>query len=385
MNRRTALRSGAAAALGLVVGGCATRPAATGAPSRPVRPMVRLPRVHAALDRVIRTTVGLRPYRPAGFVLRAERLDDKTLVHNYGHGGAGWSLSWGCGRMATEMLLEAGHRRVAVVGAGVIGLATAIEAQRHGLDVTIYAAALPPDTTSNKALAGFTPTSGLVNLDARTPEWDAQFRRAVTISYQQWQLLAGPHWGVSWVPNYAPTDNAGSASGGNSLLPPDLVAPRELLGPGEHPFPTTYAVRRMEMRFEPSICLDAMLRDFRLAGGRVVVRRFESLRELAALDAPAIVNCTGLGARDLAGDMALTPLRGQLVVLVPQPEVQYATSGGLRIDRGSPAGFLHMMPRTDGIVLGGTSEQGVWSTEPSDEDRRRVVERHRDLFESMRG
>jgi D-amino-acid oxidase len=384
MDRRTALKSGGAAAIGLALGGCAARPAAPAVPARTPRPMVRLPRVHAAFDRVIRSTVGLRPHRPAGFVLRAERRGDTLLVHNYGHGGAGWSLSWGTAAMAVEDVRSAGHQRVAVLGAGVVGLTTALEAQRQGLDVTIYAASLPPDTTSNMALAGWTPTSGLINLAERTPEWDAQFGRAVTIAYRRWQLLAGAHWGVSWVPNYAPTDNAASASGSNPLLPAELVAPRELLEPGEHPFPTTYAVRRMEMRFEPSIFLDAALRDFRLAGGRIIIRRFTSLDEAGAL-APAVVNCTGLGSRELAGDTALTPLRGQLIVLVPQPEVQYATSGGLRIDRTTPGGFLHMMPRTDGIVLGGTSEEGEWSTEPSDAETRRIVERHVELFESMRG
>ncbi|MDP1570751.1 MAG: FAD-dependent oxidoreductase [Vicinamibacterales bacterium] len=384
MNRRAALKSGTTAALGLVLGGCATRPAATVAPVRAARPMVRLPRVHASLERVIRTTVGLRPYRPSGFVLRAERLDDTTLVHNYGHGGAGWSLSWGTGLMATELALETGHRRAVVIGAGVVGLTTALQLQRRGVDVTIYAASLPPETTSNMALAGFTPTSGLVNFATRSPAWEAQFRRAVTIAYRHWQLLVGPHWGVSWVPNYAPTDTAGSAAGANPLLPDEVRAARELLGPGEHPFPMTYAVRRDEMRFEPSIFLDAALRDFLVLGGRVVVRRFASLREVAALGAPVVVNCAGLGARDLVGDQELTPLRGQLVVLVPQPEVQYATNGGVRTDRNTPGGFLHMMPRSDGIILGGTSEEGEWSLEPDPAEIRRVVERHVELFDSMR-
>ena len=40
-------------------------------------------------DRVIRHTVGLRPHRPSGFVLRAGKLDAKTVIHNYGHGGSG--------------------------------------------------------------------------------------------------------------------------------------------------------------------------------------------------------------------------------------------------------------------------------------------------------
>lgn len=383
VGRRDVLRGGGAAALAFLLGGCAARMPRGRTGTAATRPALVLPRVHAALDRVIRVTVGLRPHRPSGFVLRAERLDDKTLVHNYGHGGAGWSLAWGTGLMAAEMALETGHRRAAVIGAGVIGLTTALVLQRRGVAVTVYAADLPPDTTSNMALAGFTPTSGLVDLQARTPEWDAQFRRAVTIAYRHWQLLVGPHWGVSWIPNYAPTDAPGAAGGGNPLLPDEVRGSRELLGPGEHPFPTAYAVRRMELRFEPSVFLDAALRDVWLFGGRVERRRFASRRDLAALSEPVIVNCAGLGARDLVGDEELVPLRGQLVALVPQPEVQYATTGGLNVDRSSPAGFLHMMPRSDGIILGGTSERGVWSTDPDPEQTRRIVTRHHELFEAM--
>ena len=53
----------------------------------------------------------------------------------------------------------------------------------------------------------------------RTPEWDAQFRRAVEIAYRQLQLLAGPKYGISWIYNYSPTEQQESARGTNELLP----------------------------------------------------------------------------------------------------------------------------------------------------------------------
>ena len=65
-----------------------------------------------------------------------------------------------------------------VISNGVVGLTTARQLQRRGFDVTIYAMAVPPNTTSNMSLAGFTPTSGLVETDQRTRAWDAQFRRS---------------------------------------------------------------------------------------------------------------------------------------------------------------------------------------------------------------
>ena len=364
-------------ALGLT--GCATRTAPR--PAVPTRAPVRLPPVRFSWDRVIRATVGLRPHRPSGFVLRAEKLDGKTLVHNYGHGGSGMSLSWGTGQMAAEFALEQPERRAAVLGCGVVGLTTARQLQRRGFEVTIYAATVPPDTTSNVSLAGFTPTSGLVAFDRRTPEWDAQFRRAVEIAYRQLQLLAGPTYGISWIYNYSPTEDPNAARGSNPLLPDSVRTGSVLLQKGEHPFPSTYAIERPEMRIEPSIYLDALVEDVIAHGGRIKIRKFDTPRDVMALDESLIVNCTGLGAKALFGDPELMPLKGQLIVLMPQDEVNYSTNGGVP---NSPAGaFVHMMPRRDGIILGGTSERDVWTMDVNEAERTRVVDGHMGLFASL--
>src|SRR5262249_40437910 len=126
--------------------------------------------VRVARDRIIREVVGLRPYRDEGFVVDAERVGAKLLIHNYGHGGAGITLSWRTGCLAVDLgrdLLAARlsraqrgdrpgrHGRFAVLGCGVSGLSTARLLQRRFQDgpgtVTIYAKDLPPETTSNIA------------------------------------------------------------------------------------------------------------------------------------------------------------------------------------------------------------------------------------------
>ena len=387
MDRRELLRDGALALMALGLTGCATR-VASSSRSAPARAPLRLAPVRVSYDRIIRATVGLRPHRPSGFMLRADKLDAKTLVHNYGHGGSGMSLSWGTGQMAAELALEQPDRRAAVLGCGVVGLTTARQLQRRGFSVTIYAAAVPPDTTSNMSLAGFTPTSGLVDNARRTAEWDAQFRRAVEIAYRQLQLLVGPKYGISWIHQYVMTDNpptgqgGGVGGGGNQLLPDSVRTGNVVLEPGLHPFPFKYAIERTEMRIEPSIYLDALVSDVIANGGRIVIRKFDTPREVAALEENVVVNCTGLGARALFADQELMPLKGQLIVLIPQEEVTYGTNGGVR---DSPQGaFVHMMPRRDGIVLGGTSERDVWTTEINDSERKRVVEGHKTLFDAMR-
>ena len=94
------------------------------------------------------------------------------------------------------------------------------------------------------------------------------------------------------------------------------------------------------MLIEPQTYLNALLRDFYIAGGKVVVKEFHNRREILRLPEPIIFNCTGLGARALFDDQKLGPVRGQLVVLLPQPEIDYCYLG-----RG------YMFPRRDGIVL----------------------------------
>src|SRR6476646_9963410 len=104
-------------------------------------------------------------------------------------------------------------RQAAVIGCGSVGLTCARQLQRRGFDVTIYAENVPPNVTSNMSLAGFTPTSGLVTFNLRTPAWDEQFRTAVRIAYRRLQLLVGPKYGITWIPNYNPTENAEALRG----------------------------------------------------------------------------------------------------------------------------------------------------------------------------
>ena len=376
LDRRRWLKVSASVVVGGWASACASRPEGwldAPPPWTPLRP------VRVSRDRVIRVVAGLRPYRAGGFVVRAERLAGKLLVHNYGHGGGGVTLSWGTAEMAADLVTYGGREGdVAVVGAGAVGLATARLLQRRGRRVTIYARDLPPNTTSNIAGAQWSPSTVSDNLDG---PFGLRFERAARLAYRHFQNLVGPEYGVRWIDNYFPRERP-SGSGGYTSRIRDLYPEWEELEGDEHPFPTRYARRVATMFIEPNRYLRAVLRDFRIAGGGVVVGEIADVAQLAALAEPVIVNCTGLGARDLFGDDSLVPIKGQLVVLRPQPGIDYLTVGGGRF---STRGSQYMFPRSDGILLGGTFETGVETLEPDPVETERILANHAAFFGAMEG
>lgn len=111
LGRRAMLRQSLATGGAVLVAGCVGR-------GQPLREPVTRPRnwarVLVSRERVIREVTGLRPFRAPGFVVRAEALGDRTVVHNYGHGGGGISLCWGSSALAVELASATGHRRFAV-------------------------------------------------------------------------------------------------------------------------------------------------------------------------------------------------------------------------------------------------------------------------------
>ncbi|MBW8879460.1 MAG: FAD-binding oxidoreductase [Acidobacteria bacterium] len=336
-----------------------------------------LPPVHVAPEREIRTVVGLRPYRPSGFVVRAEKLDDTLVVHNYGHGGSGITLSWGTAKLAVDLGVS-GHRgAVAVLGCGAVGLANARLLQEAGFEVTIYAKAMPPETTSNVAGGQWFPAF-LSDPTQRTDAFKAQLLAAAEYAYRRYQIMLGPRFGVRWMRNYylnhqpfIESGYAGAQSPFRAMMPEYRA-----LAPDEHPF-TGYAfVRQFDtLLIEPPVYLAAMLDEFHLAGGRVVVRELPDRAAIQALPEKLVFNCTGLGARALFDDDELMPVKGQLTFLLPQPEVQYAPI----------AGDLYMFPRSDGILLGGTHEEGVWSLEPNLRRKAELLAAHKAFFDGFRG
>jgi hypothetical protein len=154
--------------------------------------------------------------------------------------------------------------------------------------------------------------------------------------------------------------------GGQFELITDLLPEIKDLKVGEHPWGTKLVRQFDGLIVEPPIYLPAMLTDVRIAGGKIVVREMRSLDEVQALPEKLVFNCTGLGAKALFNDAELTPIRGQLTFLVPQPEVTY------------------MFSRRDGVLLGGTHEMGDWNLKPDMATKAAILTKHQELFGGMR-
>jgi glycine/D-amino acid oxidase-like deaminating enzyme len=331
--------------------------------------------VKVSKDRVIRTVVGLRPFRSPGFRIEKEKLGTKIVVHNYGHGGGGITLSWGTSHLAVDELFrdDPPRGRVAVLGAGAVGLATARLLQRRGVEVTIYARDLPPQTTSNVAAGQWSPYF-VSDFSKRSGPFQEQFPKAARLSHRHFQDLLGDYYGVRYLMNYVLSDHpfGGPVEADEESLD-DLFPETRNLAPAEHPFAVKHVRQYMTMLIEPGVYLPAMMRDFLLAQGKIVVRELKAIEELQYLPESVIVNCTGLGSYSLFGDKEMSPVKGQLTFLLPQPEVEYIALYG----------DLYMMPRKDGILLGGTHERGNWSLDPDVEARERILAGHGKLFSEI--
>jgi D-amino-acid oxidase len=314
-------------------------------------------------DQVIGCVAGIRPFRRSGPRIERQELAGKIIVHNYGHGGAGYTLSWGSAIEAADLLrgLTPEGARVAVLGAGVVGLSTARVLQERGFRVRLYAREFPPHTTSDVAGAEWSPD--IVDRGS-TPALQRRFDRMLALSWRRFQSLVGRRWGVAPRPIY---EAEGVPSGLDDLPPGLLPAPRRLAA---LPFAPARSGRVYQtLLIEAPFYLAALVEEIRRAGCELRERAFSDAGDLGQLAEPAIVNCLGLGAGAVFADQAIVPIRGQLVHLRPQ---------ALSYLLDHPNGY--MVPRSDALVLGGSFEEGIADPRTDPATCARILDDNRRFF-----
>jgi glycine/D-amino acid oxidase-like deaminating enzyme len=340
LSRRRLLQGGLFAGSGLL-SACAT----TGStPS--------LPPIRASTDRIFDMAVCLRPFRAAGPRLDTERLGNTLVVHNYGHGGSGWSLSWGSSAIAVAKAMEASPQEIAVIGCGALGLTSAILAQRAGAKVTIHAREQVPDTRSFRASGAWTPDSRIALTSVAGPAFAATWEQMARTSFRTHrQYLGLPGTPVEWTDYYSirtdqpppPPSPAPPpldfASYSRSIA--DLTPRARKLAPDASPFRASAVYQSEMMVFNIADYGHTLLNDFFIAGGQFRHADFHTPSEIAALGKRVVINCTGYGARALWRDESIVPVRGQVARLIPQSEIHY----GLDYKR------VYVVPRRDGIIV----------------------------------
>jgi D-amino-acid oxidase len=255
------------------------------------------------------------------------------------------------------------EREAVVIGAGVSGLTCALRLIEAGWRVRVWAAEPPVRTTSAVAAAIWYPyRAGPAD---RVRAWGERSFAVFT------ELAADPKTGVRMAPGtelLAPGGDPSNVPGWAAHIPDFRVADADELPPGRAGWAGwTFTVPIVDT----SVYLGWLEDRLGSAGVVVEIRRVASLAEAAEV-APVVVNCSGLGARELAADDALRPVRGQ-VARVENPGLTR-----FWLDDHNPAGLTYIVPRRGDCILGGTDEEGEEDTAPDavtgEAIRRRCVE-----------
>ena len=339
--------------------------------------------------------VGIRPHRLGGVCLKLEdepiasRFGPKFLIHNYGHGGAGITLSLGCASVVADHVqtLMRDMRRsrmrpsVAVIGSGVIGLTVAAELRRRWrrMPIAVYAKELDVRKTTSFMAGGQFGPSG-IGQEYETDEEKnvlADYLRRSRRRIIELQNSSRAHaYGIAIRNDYT-LDHRNPAYDYHTPL--DVIPPYRF---GTLPFKNLNTTGR-EYRtwlINPTILLPRLVAELKRSAVPFRAKHFESKSDFAELRENVIVNCTGYGAKAIMSDDNVIARRGHLVVLRKTlPKQFYFFSGGCWNGR-----IMYVFCRQNDIVVGGTWQRGNDSEtigEPDSATFERILSNARAMFD----
>lgn len=250
---------------------------------------------------------------------------------------------------------------VAIVGAGIIGLTTAYQLLHKGYEITIYADAFAPDITSAKAAAFWFPYH--IRNDERCIRWSQA-------SYEKYMsLLPDPATGISRqrLLKMVKEEDTVADMSWSDFMPEDSCRPlnAEELKKGFRLGHEVHVPLIETQRFLP--WLTSYLKN---KGVRFLEKRINDLHNLA--DAHSwVINCSGLGAKELCGDNSIYPARGQVALIAPQQDRP------LFLCEEQP---FYIVPRQDATIIGGTYEEEEWDLNTEPETIQRLYQQAVELF-----
>ncbi len=235
--------------------------------------------------------------------------------------------------------------RVLVLGCGVSGLSCGIRLLEAGHAVELWARELPPHTTSDIAAAVWYPYRAFPQ--ERVSAWSQRTFEVLC------ELADQPGTGVQRVTGLELFREPTPDPWWRPCVSSFRHATAEELLPG-YKDGFVFEAPVIEM----PLYLPWLLARFQGLGGTVVRREVRSLDEALGA-APVVVNCTGLGSRELLGDDSLFPIRGEVLRVAPLPLERF-----LLDDAEEARGITYLIPRSRDCILGGTAEEGNESLVP---------------------
>jgi hypothetical protein len=255
-----------------------------------------------------------RPMRDGKFQIGCETIDGKTVTHCYGHGGSGPTTLFGSVQQAIECFEKTNpskEKPIRVIGAGVMGLTSAIELARRGYKVSISAKDRYEDMPSWKAAGYF----ALVSVQTSKEEQDNlnQIGMNTFLTYQQIEKGEHPYLKketVRYLPVYCSED---TESGVEDLEKRGLIPPREYVtldfqNGAIHP----NFVKFMSYFINTTSLMKQLAAEVER---REIIVSIEEIERFKEVEEDVIFNCTGLGARELNHDDKMIAVRGHLVAL----------------------------------------------------------------------
>lgn len=303
-------------------------------------------------ENIIGTNVGIRPFRKTGVRIEAEKIEDKLIIHNYGYGGSGLTLSFGGAQEVLEILAnnETPSKTVAVLGAGVVGLTTAYDLLAKGYEVHIYADEWSPNLTSNIAAGIWSPLSFPQDLSEGKNQFHLRMQKNAETRFLK-SVGDDPEFtGVRIIPSYSFKTQASQES--------DKVKQREEIIAHFDNGVIKNGRRTYELGIDGQLFMNDLYSKVKKNGAVLKQCHFESLEDVISIEEPIIINCTSMGSIKLFNDNDFIPVRGQLIYFKSQNDIDYLYFHNIDYSSDdTDLFFVFVYPWSDRIILGGVYEQ----------------------------
>jgi len=313
-------------------------------------------------ENISRYKVGIRPYRKSGIRIESQNLDSKLIVHNYGYGGSGLTLSWGGASEVVSLLNHekdvisyyATVKKVAILGAGVIGLSTAHELLDRGYEVTLYANEFSPNLTSNIAGGIWSPPAILDHFSTEKKSMYERMLKISTIRFMASLDSSNPEFdGITTIKGYSHRVLQNGEKVLNTLFQATSTD-NEIVNVHFDNGVIKECKIFDSLAIDGKIFMDQLFAKVIAKGGKVVEKQFNSLADINALEEEIVVNCTSLGSRELFGDQEMKGARGQMIDFKPQKGVDFMFCQNVPNSNY----WITIHPWEDRIILGGNFEDG---------------------------